>query len=340
MVAGRLREWLVSHLGQDAVFRDKDSIGAGEDWAQAIRNWISGDVTVVALIGHDWAKATDVHGGRRLDDPEDWNRRELELALEQGLKLVPVLVDGAAMPVDSELPPSLRPVTRLNALRLRDDDWESDVQRLLRSLKLRPKLGRRRLFLTLSAVLFLLAGGISVWWLQFQTEPEGEYARLVGQSRSPITSRDQAIRILSSDQYDAIKLLKTDPARAAQSFSDNFAAVDAWLTKHPRDIELLTLAGYAAKNIFANTEEQLLPKARAEYLARAERVFQQALTLSPKEPGAVNGMGNVRFYQGNVDAAIALHKQALELQPDYPAAKHDLELVQRFRRERNPSSRK
>ena len=51
-------------------------------------------------------------------------------------------------------------------------------------------------------------------------------------------------------------------------------------------------------------------------------------------------MGNVRFYQGNVDVAIALHKQALELQPDYPAAKHDLELVQSFRRERNPSSRK
>ena len=95
----------------------------------------------------------------------------------------------------------------------------------------------------------------------------------------------------------------------------------------------MTLAGYAAKNVYAQTEEQLLPTARAEYLARAERMFQQALNLSPNDAGAVNGMGNVRFYQGNFDAALAMHRRALELEPGYCAAKNDLKLVQKKKRE-------
>lgn len=326
MVAGRLREWLVVHFGKDAVFRDKDSIGAGEDWADAIRDRLSGDVIVLALIGHDWVKATDAHGRRRLDDPGDWNRRELELALAQGLRLVPVLVDGATMPAESELPSSLQPVARFNAIRLRDDDWESDVQRLSLSLKLQPKF-RQRHWLGALTVVLLVVIATGIWWSQTQNVDES--ATLVDGSRRRITSRDEAVRILSSDQYTAIAQLKTDPARAAQIFSDNFVAVDAWLAKHPRDVELLSLAGYAAKNIYANTEGQLLPSVRAEYLVRAERMFQQALDLSAQDAGALNGMGNVRFYQGRLDAAIALHTQALELRPDYAAAKHDLELVRK-----------
>ena len=52
-------------------------------------------------------------------------------------------------------------------------------------------------------------------------------------------------------------------------------------------------------------------------------MFQQALNLSPNDAGAVNGMGNVRFYQGNFDAALAMHRRALELEPGYSAAKND-----------------
>jgi hypothetical protein len=66
MVAGRLRESLARRLGNAAIFRDKDSIGAGEDWTKAIEASLSGDVVVLALIGPGWETARDEAGGRRL----------------------------------------------------------------------------------------------------------------------------------------------------------------------------------------------------------------------------------------------------------------------------------
>jgi hypothetical protein len=88
MVAGRLRQSLVGRYGERTVFRDKDSIGAGEDWTQAIREGLTGDVVVLALIGHSWASAVDAQGQRRLDDPTDWNRIELEQALTSGGRVI------------------------------------------------------------------------------------------------------------------------------------------------------------------------------------------------------------------------------------------------------------
>jgi len=130
MVAGRLREALARHFGEAAIFRDKDSVAPGEDWTKAIKQELTEEVVVVALIGPNWATAKDEAGGRRLDDPTDWNRVELEEAMKRGCKLIPMLVDDTKMPKERDLPESLRSLTRTNALKLRDDDWGYDVERL------------------------------------------------------------------------------------------------------------------------------------------------------------------------------------------------------------------
>jgi hypothetical protein len=164
MVAGRLRQSLVGRFGEEAVFRDKDSIAAGEDWTRAIREGLTGEVVVLALIGHDWAGTADAEGRRRLDDPTDWNRVELEQALTQGGRVIPVLVDGTQMPRESDLPESLRPLTHLNALKLRDDDWEPDVERLLRAVG--PKgIGQDLRMWAAVGVLALVVAVATYWWL-------------------------------------------------------------------------------------------------------------------------------------------------------------------------------
>lgn len=328
MVAGRLREWLAERMGQGAVFRDKESIGAGEDWTRAIRESLSGrDVTVLALIDRGWADARDEQGRRRLDDPQDWNRRELEIALEQGRRLIPVLIDGAPMPAEADLPPSLRPLTRLNAMRLRDDDWETDSGKIARALGVRT--GSMRHAWRVAALAMVLAGAGGWWW--WHSPPLDDVAMSPTPTGKPL-SREEVKQKLVADQFEAMKLFGSDPARAKRIIDDNFDEVDKSLKAAPNDLELHTLAGYAAKNVYMSSKGVLMPEARSAYLLRAQHDFEHVLALAPDDAGAVNGMGNVRYFQRRFDEAIALHRRAIELtQGRYPAAQSDLDLVQRVK---------
>jgi tetratricopeptide (TPR) repeat protein len=61
-------------------------------------------------------------------------------------------------------------------------------------------------------------------------------------------------------------------------------------------------------------------------------VYLHALRLDPDDPGAVNGKGNVLFYEGKLDEAIMHHECAIKLAGgSYPAAEHDLNLVMRVK---------
>jgi TIR domain len=133
MAAGRLYDALVARYGSGSVFRDKEAIRPGYDWLEEIQNVLAGNVVVLALLGPSWADARDAEGRRRLDDPHDSNRLELEIALQKKIPLIPVLVEGANIP--EELPTSLKALTRRHAVRLRDDDWEGDFVRLADALE-------------------------------------------------------------------------------------------------------------------------------------------------------------------------------------------------------------
>jgi hypothetical protein len=60
------------------------------------------------VIGPEWATVTDARRRRRLDDPDDFVALEVGTALPRPeVKVIPVLVDGARMPMQKELPPAL-----------------------------------------------------------------------------------------------------------------------------------------------------------------------------------------------------------------------------------------
>src|SRR5690606_32211272 len=88
--AGRLYDRLARHFGAAQVFRDIDTIEAGEDFERAIEDAIAGASAVLVVIGPRWVDMRE-NGVRRLDDPADYVRREVELALEADTLLVPVL---------------------------------------------------------------------------------------------------------------------------------------------------------------------------------------------------------------------------------------------------------
>lgn len=178
--AGRLADALEAEFGVGSVFRDVDDIRPGEDFVQSIETQLEQVGAVLVMIGPRWLNAGKSAGmggeageQRRLDDPSDFVRREIQAALASGKPLIPLLVGGAAMPDEAALPPALAGLARRQAVVLSDNDWRADVARLAEAL--RPfmadripakALSRRRLFGLMGGVLglILLAWAIQAWW--------------------------------------------------------------------------------------------------------------------------------------------------------------------------------
>jgi hypothetical protein len=156
--AGRLRDDLEDALGRGSVFHDVDSLAPGERFAASIRRRIETAEIVLVVIGRGWADARGVDGGRRLDDPDDVVRMEVETALSSGRRTVPVLVGGASMPDAGAVPAALGPLLDVHAAELRDSSWVADFDRLVRSSGLvRDGSSRRRPLIVVVVALGLIA---------------------------------------------------------------------------------------------------------------------------------------------------------------------------------------
>lgn len=127
-----LTDQLAEHFGRGVVFQDVDSIRPGDDFGAEIEAAVGACSVLLALIGPQWLTAkSDI--GRRLDDPQDWVRLEVEAAIKRDIRVIPVLVDGAKMPIADELPPSLRGLARKQAVSL--NPANRDISSLTSALK-------------------------------------------------------------------------------------------------------------------------------------------------------------------------------------------------------------
>lgn len=133
--AGRIYDRLVRRLGRENVFFDVDSkISAGMDFFEILTERVTACDALVAIIGAGWISSLDTNSRRRIDNPNDTVRIEIEAALERGIRVIPVLVDGAGMPNAEDLPDSLKNLHRRQAIEISDLRFEADVKQLTRTL--------------------------------------------------------------------------------------------------------------------------------------------------------------------------------------------------------------
>ena len=132
--AGWLFDELARHFGPGRLFKDVDSIAPGDDFAAKIITTLKSCSVLLAVIGKQWLTAPDSRG-RRLDNPADWVRLEIEAAFAQGLRVIPVLVDGAKMPSVAELPAGLKALAGRQAQELSPARFRADAARLVRVLR-------------------------------------------------------------------------------------------------------------------------------------------------------------------------------------------------------------
>jgi TIR domain-containing protein len=132
--AGRLFDALSSRF-PGRLFMDIDNLQPGVDFVDAIEQAVASCDVLLVVIGREWLTVQNAAGKRRLDDPADFVRLELESALARNIRVIPVLVQDAPMPSADELPPSLARLARRNAIELSDARWAYDVHRLADTLQ-------------------------------------------------------------------------------------------------------------------------------------------------------------------------------------------------------------
>jgi len=136
--AGRLYDDLVERLPDARIFMDVDAIEPGQDFVEAIDRAVGDSGVVLVLIGPRWLQAADAAGSRRIDNELDYVRLEIEGGLESGKRVIPVLVQGAAIPRGADLPESLRPLARRQAVELTHARWRSDLAALVETITAAP----------------------------------------------------------------------------------------------------------------------------------------------------------------------------------------------------------
>jgi len=123
--AGRLVDQLKARFG-DQVFFDVDSIRPGANFREVIEETFTNCGAVIVLIGKRWLERDA--GMPRFGDDQDVITQEIRLAMASKLPILPVLVDGASMPGESQLPPSLARLSSLNAIDLRHTSFDRDLR--------------------------------------------------------------------------------------------------------------------------------------------------------------------------------------------------------------------
>ena len=233
--AGRLYDALAARFGAANVFMDVDTIGVGTDFSAAIDDALAASDICIVLIGRNWLSP-------RLGEPTDYVRLEVEHALASDVRVVPVCVQGAAIPPAEALPDALAPLSLRQGTELRDGSWHDDAERLVRQLagesRGRKLTGRRKLAIGVGVLLLAgLAAGLAIA-LSGGSSPasgaNGDWKPSTSAERRFLAAVPAAIRP-SCKRYDsgpasARVTLECQAARATVDYSlfDNTTTLNGW----------------------------------------------------------------------------------------------------------------
>src|SRR5262245_8466303 len=132
-IVGYIYERLAARYRKESIFRDVDKMPLGKNFYEHIKEELLGCDVVLVVIGPQWL-ATDAQGHSRIQQADDPVRLEVEAALASGAIVIPVLVEGAAIPRSADLPESLKEFPALAGTRVNVEDFDAHIERLSQSI--------------------------------------------------------------------------------------------------------------------------------------------------------------------------------------------------------------
>jgi hypothetical protein len=132
--AGWLTAELGSQFGKERGL-PRPRLQRGVDFRDLVGEAIDSCAVLLAVIGPKWLRLQDASGRRRIDLPDDMVALEIAAALRRDIRVIPVLVAGARMPCEADLPEQLAGFAYRTAIELSDAGWERQVSGLVDDLK-------------------------------------------------------------------------------------------------------------------------------------------------------------------------------------------------------------
>jgi hypothetical protein len=216
--AGRLYDQISAHFGADHVFMDVADIGPGSDFVEVIEQKVGTCDALIALIGKNWLTLKDDQNRPRLGSAEDFVSVEVLAALKRKVEVIPVLVGGARMPRQQELPESLQPLSRHQALEISDTHFTRDTQDLIAALEKAaaggaptPRTWLQQPWIAAVVLLGLVAVSMGLWnsqkWRHAQDvsgtqaatgSPAPQPGNVATKSEPPATTANSALKTASA----------------------------------------------------------------------------------------------------------------------------------------------
>jgi hypothetical protein len=276
---GRLYDRLIQYYGTGRVFLDIDSIPTAVDFRTSVRNHLRSSGVVIAVIGRHWLGIENE--SRRIDEPEDYVRLEIELALSENKPIVPIYCDETEPLPPSLLPESIRRVSYLNALSVDPGrDFDHHVARLRGEINQiiyssptkRIENLMRRLFKTFKWKMLGLS--IAVGAIGFFRD---EIATLIVTSRGV----SRVAQRYDKTAFAARKLATVDIARGLPSWDALTSQTDlvSTIRESKFSFDIFTLTGSAFFNNFEALEEALSNGARFRVVLvdHSQKHFEEVL---------------------------------------------------------------
>ncbi len=177
-----LYDRLSKYFSPKSIFKDFNTIKAGEDYRKVIENALSKCHVLLVIIGKNWLNSMDENGKQRLQNPEDLLRIEIETALNRNIRVIPILFDNVSMPSNAQLPETLSSLTLRQSVSVSETNFDYDIRHLAEAIKnkqievnpknrLLDKLIRNRTLLSVAAgtlLAALLTGPLGIKSLSFQ----------------------------------------------------------------------------------------------------------------------------------------------------------------------------
>jgi tetratricopeptide (TPR) repeat protein len=343
--AGRLQDRLGQTFGRKTLFMDVDHIPPGVDFVTHLNNQVAACDVFLAIIGPNWLNVANEKGDRRLDAAEDFVAIEIAAALARNIRVIPVLIDGARMPKEGELPKSLKPLARRQAIDLRHTHFGRDADALIEkigeALGDRPvRVGRWRVAAGVVAALLLLgwiglfATGMPLslpWAVQPDTPAQAEKEPLAAakpeeERKAKAAAEAEASAKAEQAEKERLAAAKPEEERKAKAAAEAEAGAKAEQAEKER---------LAAAKAEEERRKQAEVQARARYSTlmsqghtdinngdydRAIAAFSDAMRLDPKSALAFTNRGVVYERKGDMDRAIADFSEAIRLDPNYALA--------------------
>jgi hypothetical protein len=135
VISQMIFELLTQRFPSAKIFRDIDAILPGQDFQQILQETLRDSSMLLAIIGPQWLSMANVHGQRRLDDPGDYVRLEIEAALLQGIPIFVLRLPGVSELPLAQLPCSLSKLATCRSFAIQPNDvWQPKLDEVCKAI--------------------------------------------------------------------------------------------------------------------------------------------------------------------------------------------------------------